>query len=76
MPELGDNATEATITRWLKRVGDPVTPDEVLLEVSADKVESEISSPGAGYLVEVLIQEGETVPVGTRLAVLGDDPPG
>ena len=76
MPQLGETVTEGTVTRWLKQVGDEVAADELIFEVSTDKVDSEVPAPGGGYLVEILVPEGETVPVGTRLAVLGDAPPG
>jgi pyruvate/2-oxoglutarate dehydrogenase complex dihydrolipoamide acyltransferase (E2) component len=76
MPQLGETVTEGTVTRWLKQVGDEVAPDELIFEVSTDKVDSEVPAPGGGYLVEILVPEGETVPVGTKLAVLGDAPPG
>src|SRR5205814_3354913 len=75
MPQLGETVTEGTVTRWLKQIGDQVAPDELIFEVSTDKVDSEVPAPGGGYLVEILVPEGETVPVGTRLAVLGDAPP-
>jgi 2-oxoglutarate dehydrogenase E2 component (dihydrolipoamide succinyltransferase) len=75
MPQLGETVTEGTVTRWLKQVGDQVAPDELIFEVSTDKVDSEVPAPGGGYLVEILVPEGETVPVGTKLAVLGDSPP-
>src|SRR2546429_1104220 len=72
MPQLGETVTEGTITRWLKQVGDSVATDELLFEVSTDKVDSEVPSPEAGVLTEILVQEGETVPVGTPLAVIGE----
>jgi 2-oxoglutarate dehydrogenase E2 component (dihydrolipoamide succinyltransferase) len=75
MPQLGETVTEGTVTRWLKQVGDQVAPDELIFEVSTDKVDSEVPAPSGGYLVEILVPEGETVPVGTKLAVLGDAPP-
>ena len=75
MPQLGETVTEGTITRWLKNVGDQVAEDEVLFEVSTDKVDSEVPSPSGGYVSEILVQEGETVDVGTRLAVIADAPP-
>ncbi len=75
MPQLGETVTEGTITKWFKAVGDQVAQDEVLFEVSTDKVDSEVPSPAAGYLAEILVPEGETVDVGTRLAVLSDGPP-
>ena len=71
MPQLGETVTEGTITRWAKKVGDTVTADEVLFEVSTDKVDSEVPSPVAGVLSEILVQEGDTVDVGTKLAVVG-----
>ncbi len=76
MPQLGETVTEGTVTRWLKQVGEQVAPDELIFEVSTDKVDSEVPSPGGGYLAEILVPEGETVPVGTRLAVLTEAPPG
>ena len=72
MPALGESVTEGTVTRWLKNVGDTVAVDEPLLEVSTDKVDTEIPSPVAGTLQEILVEEDETVPVGADLAVIGD----
>src|SRR5262245_30278399 len=72
MPQLGETVTEGTITKWFKKVGDTVAEDEVIFEVSTDKVDSEVPSPAAGVVTEILVQEGETVDVGTRLAVIGD----
>jgi 2-oxoglutarate dehydrogenase E2 component (dihydrolipoamide succinyltransferase) len=72
MPQLGETVTEGTITRWLKRVGEHVDADEPLFEVSTDKVDSEVPAPVAGVVTDILVPEGETVEVGTRLAVLGD----
>jgi pyruvate dehydrogenase E2 component (dihydrolipoamide acetyltransferase) len=72
MPQLGETVTEGTITRWLKQVGEAVAEDEVLFEVSTDKVDSEVPSPSAGVLSEILVAEGDTVDVGTRLAVISD----
>ena len=72
MPQLGETVTEGTITRWMKSIGDPVERDEPLFEVSTDKVDSEVPSPAAGVLTEILVPEGETVEVGVRLAVIGD----
>jgi len=72
MPALGESVTEGTVTRWLKQVGDDVAVDEPLLEVSTDKVDTEIPSPVAGVLQEVLVGEDDTVPVGADLAVIGD----
>ncbi len=70
MPQLGETVTEGTITRWLKRVGDEVAEDDPLFEVSTDKVDTEVPSAHAGYLRAVLVEEGDTVPIGTPLAVL------
>jgi 2-oxoglutarate dehydrogenase E2 component (dihydrolipoamide succinyltransferase) len=72
MPQLGETVTEGTITRWLKEVGDDVAEDDLLFEVSTDKVDSEVPSPVAGVLTEILVPEGDTVDVGTRLAVISD----
>ena len=72
MPALGESVTEGTVTRWLKSVGDQVAVDEPLLEVSTDKVDTEIPSPVAGILLEILVNEDDTVPVGSDLAVIGD----
>ena len=72
MPALGESVTEGTVTRWLKNVGDTVEVDEPLLEVSTDKVDTEIPSPVAGVLQEILVNEDDTVPVGADLAVIGD----
>ena len=72
MPALGESVTEGTVTRWLKAVGERVEVDEPLLEVSTDKVDTEIPSPVAGVLEEILVQEDDTVPVGADLAVIGD----
>jgi pyruvate dehydrogenase E2 component (dihydrolipoamide acetyltransferase) len=76
MPQLGETVTEGTVTKWFKQLGDKVEEDEVLFEVSTDKVDSEVPSPAAGYLAEILVQEGETVDVGVKLAVISDSPPG
>src|SRR5688500_18921814 len=76
MPQLGETVTEGTITKWFKEVGDEVAQDEVLFEVSTDKVDSEVPSPSAGYLAEIKVPEGETVDVGTVLAVISDSPAG
>ncbi|WP_347350075.1 2-oxoglutarate dehydrogenase, E2 component, dihydrolipoamide succinyltransferase [Intrasporangium sp.] len=72
MPALGESVTEGTVTRWLKDVGDRVEVDEPLLEVSTDKVDTEIPSPIGGTLQEILVREDETVPVGADLAVIGE----
>jgi 2-oxoglutarate dehydrogenase E2 component (dihydrolipoamide succinyltransferase) len=70
LPELGDHVAEATITRWLKNPGDAVEHGEPLLEVSTDKVETEIPAPAAGMLVEILAPENEVVEIGAALAVV------
>src|ERR1044072_9221719 len=72
MPALGESVTEGTVTRWLKQVGDTVEVDEPLLEVSTDKVDTEIPSPAAGVLQKIVAQEDETIEVGGELAVIGD----
>ena len=72
MPALGESVTEGTVTRWLKQVGEHVEADEPLLEVSTDKVDTEIPSPVSGVLQRILVSEDETVAVGTPLAVIGD----
>ncbi|MCG8916857.1 2-oxoglutarate dehydrogenase, E2 component, dihydrolipoamide succinyltransferase [Actinokineospora sp. PR83] len=72
MPALGESVTEGTVTRWLKQEGDTVEVDEPLLEVSTDKVDTEIPSPAAGVLTKILAQEDETVEVGAALAEIGD----
>src|SRR3954470_21411123 len=74
MPQLGETVTEGTITKWFKQVGDQVAEDEVLFEVSTDKVDSEVPSPVAGYVSEIKVPEGETVDVGAVLAVIGEAP--
>src|SRR5580698_4761496 len=71
MPALGESVTEGTVTRWLKQVGDTVAVDEPLLEVSTDKVDTEIPSPVAGVLIEINAAEDETVEVGAQLCVIG-----
>ncbi len=72
LPALGESVTEGTVTRWLKQVGDDVAADEPLLEVSTDKVDTEIPSPAAGTLLEIRVAEDESVEVGAVLAVIGD----
>src|ERR1700712_2211896 len=72
LPALGESVTEGTVTRWLKNVGDRVEVDEPLLEVSTDKVDTEIPSPIAGVIEQILVQEDETVEVGTPLVTIGD----
>ena len=75
MPQLGETVTEGTITKWLKSVGDEITEDEAIVEVSTDKVDSEIPSPVSGTLTEIKVEEGETVDVGAVLAIVGDGAP-
>src|SRR3954465_5053175 len=72
MPQLGETVTEGTITKWFKQVGEKVAVDEPLFEVSTDKVDSEVPAMEAGVITEILVTEGETVEVGTRLAGIGD----
>src|SRR6056297_3080012 len=72
LPQLGETVTEGTITQWFKNVGDTVTADEPLFEVSTDKVDTEVPSPVSGTLTEIRVQEGDTVDVGTVIAVVGD----
>src|SRR3989442_1512660 len=72
MPALGESVTEGTVTRWLKQEGDTVEVDEPLVEVSTDKVDTEIPSPAAGVLTKIIAQEDDTVEVGGELAIIGD----
>lgn len=71
MPQMGESITEGTVSKWLKSVGDNIEKDEAILEISTDKVDAEVPSPGAGVLLEIRHQEGETVEVGTVVAVIG-----
>jgi pyruvate dehydrogenase E2 component (dihydrolipoamide acetyltransferase) len=73
MPQLGETVVEGTITKWLKSEGDTVDQDELLVEISTDKVDSEVPSSASGTLQKILVQEGETVKVGTAIAVIGED---
>ncbi len=73
MPQMGESITEGTVSKWLKQVGERVEKDEAVLEISTDKVDAEVPSPGAGVLLEVRTQEGETVEVGTVVAVIGEE---
>jgi pyruvate dehydrogenase E2 component (dihydrolipoamide acetyltransferase) len=73
MPQMGVSVSEGTITKWLKEQGEHVEADEPLLEISTDKVDTEVPSPGSGVLTEILVQEGQTVDVGTKLAVIGGE---
>ena len=72
MPALGESVSEGTVTRWLKAEGDHVNVDEPLLEVSTDKVDTEIPSPVAGTLQKIIVQIDQTVPVGAELAIIAD----
>ena len=72
MPQLGETITEGTILRWAKGVGDAISTGEVVLEISTDKVDTEIPSPVAGVMLEILVEEGETVEVGKELCVVGE----
>src|ERR1700722_604930 len=72
MPQLGESVTEGTVTRWLKKEGEHVTADEPLLEVSTDKVDTEIPSPATGVLRGIAVDEDETVAVGAQLALIED----
>lgn len=76
MPALGESVTEGTVTTWLKSVGDAVEADEPLLEVSTDKVDSEVPSPAAGFLAEIRVEEDKTVSVGTVVAIISSEAPG
>src|ERR1700761_6506513 len=71
MPQMGESITEGTLTKWLKKVGDTVQRDEPIFEISTDKVDAEIPSPIAGTLTQIKVQEGQTVSVGTIVAVIG-----
>ncbi len=71
MPQMGVSVSEGTITKWLKQEGDPIEADEPLLEISTDKVDTEVPSPASGTVTQILVQEGETVAVGTKLAQIG-----
>src|SRR5215218_2195951 len=73
MPQMGVSVSEGTITKWLKQEGEEIQADEPLLEISTDKVDTEVPSPGSGVVTQILVQEGETVEVGTKLAVIGGE---
>jgi 2-oxoglutarate dehydrogenase E2 component (dihydrolipoamide succinyltransferase) len=73
MPQMGVSVSEGTITKWLKQEGDPIAADEALLEISTDKVDTEVPSPGSGVVQQILVQEGETVEVGTKLATIAPE---
>src|SRR5512142_3043761 len=71
MPQMGVSVSEGTITKWLKQEGEQVEADEPLLEISTDKVDTEVPSPASGTLTQILVAEGATVEVGTKLAQIG-----
>src|SRR5205085_8543085 len=73
MPQMGVSVSEGTVTKWLKQPGETVEQDEPLLEISTDKVDTEVPSPGSGIVQQILVQEGETVEVGTKLAVIAPE---
>jgi len=73
MPQMGVSVSEGTITKWLKSEGEEIAADEALLEISTDKVDTEIPSPASGVVQQILAQEGETVPVGTKIAVISPE---
>jgi pyruvate dehydrogenase E2 component (dihydrolipoyllysine-residue acetyltransferase) len=73
MPQMGVSVSEGTITKWLKQEGEPIAADEPLLEISTDKVDTEVPSPGEGVVQQILVSEGETVEVGTKLAVIAPE---
>jgi pyruvate dehydrogenase E2 component (dihydrolipoamide acetyltransferase) len=73
MPQMGVSVSEGTVTKWLKQVGEQISADESLLEISTDKVDTEVPSPASGVLAEILVQEGDTVEVGTKLAVIAPE---
>jgi 2-oxoglutarate dehydrogenase E2 component (dihydrolipoamide succinyltransferase) len=73
MPQMGVSVSEGTITKWLKQEGETIAADEPLLEISTDKVDTEVPSPGEGVVAQILVQEGETVDVGTKLAVIAPE---
>jgi pyruvate dehydrogenase E2 component (dihydrolipoyllysine-residue acetyltransferase) len=74
MPQMGVSVSEGTVTKWLKQEGEQVEADEPLLEISTDKVDTEVPSPVSGTLTQILVQEGETVEVGTKIAQIGGSP--
>ena len=72
MPKMGESITEGTILEWKKQVGDSINKDETLLEISTDKVDSEIPSPASGIIIEITVKVNETVPVGNIIAQIGE----
>ena len=75
MPQMGESITEGTVIKWFVGPGDSIKRDEPLLEISTDKVDTEIPSPASGYVAELLVQEGETVPVDTLVCILSEEKP-
>ncbi|MCS6873081.1 MAG: 2-oxoglutarate dehydrogenase, E2 component, dihydrolipoamide succinyltransferase [Pyrinomonadaceae bacterium] len=73
MPQMGESIAEGTVSKWLKKVGEKVAKDEPILEISTDKVDAEVPSPASGVILEIRVNEGETVPVGTVVAVIGKE---
>ena len=73
MPQMGVSVSEGTITKWAKAEGEAIEADETLLEISTDKVDTEVPSPASGIVQQILVQEGETVEVGTKLAVIAPE---
>src|SRR5262245_10919891 len=73
MPQMGVSVSEGTITKWAKSEGEPIEADETLLEISTDKVDTEVPSPASGIVQQILVQEGETVEVGTKIAVIAPE---
>ncbi len=73
MPQMGESIAEGTVTKWFKKVGETVERDEPLLEISTDKVDTEIPAPTSGVLSEIRVQEGETVPINTVIGVIGGE---
>ncbi|MDQ3087523.1 MAG: hypothetical protein M3Q78_02900, partial [Acidobacteriota bacterium] len=72
MPQMGESITEGTVSKWLKQVGDMIEKDELLLEISTDKVDAEVPAPSGGVLLEIRANEGETVEVGSVVGVIGE----
>src|ERR1700716_978591 len=72
MPQMGESLTEGTVVRWMKKAGDRVDRDEPLFEISTDKVDTDVPSPAAGILKAILVADGQTVAVGSPLAVIDD----
>src|SRR5678816_4643942 len=72
MPQMGESIFEGTLTKWLKKPGDPVKRDEPLFEISTDKIDSEIPAPASGTLQQILVQEGQTVEINTVVGIIGD----